>query len=159
MLTLEHRCWLWVFFWDFVFEKQKAMCSKPLPSPSVGSAAALAAAEKLFLVFRLFYPGCSCLSHRHTLSTYFVYSHLTGCCVRAWYRCYLMLFNSYWGQAIHGHHYAKIKVTYGSSKTLPELVYLLHGNLSKKPRAGLLVGLHSSHSSIPIHQWRGKGVL
>lgn len=38
---------------------------------------------------------------------------------RAWYRCHLMLFNSYWGQTIQGSHYAKIKVIYGSSQTLP----------------------------------------
>lgn len=37
--------------------------------------------------------------------------------------------------------------------------YLLHGNIFEKPRMGLLVWLNSSHSSIPIHQWRGKGVL
>lgn len=42
---------------------------------------------------------------------------------RAWYRCYLMLLNSYWGQTIQGHYYAKIKVIYGSSQTLPKLVF------------------------------------
>ena len=33
-----------------------------------------------------------------------------------------LLFNSYWGQTIQGHYYAKIYVGYGNLKILPELV-------------------------------------
>lgn len=134
MFTLRFRFSLW-----------KKMCSKPLPSPSAYPTSMLWSCSYLG-----FYSDFSCTDINIYACLSFVLFTPTQLHVlyRAWYKCYLMLFNSYWGQTIQGHHYAKIKVIYGSSQILPELVLTSYmGTYSRNPE-----GAYCSDLNLPIHQ-------
>lgn len=90
-----------------------------------------------------------------TFAFHFVYSQLNYVLCRAWYRCYLMLFSSYWGQIIQGHHYAKIKVVYGSSVTSRIGFISYMGTYARNPEWA-----YWSDSTLPIHPyspvaWKG----
>lgn len=132
-----------MFTLGFRFSLCKKMCSKPVPSPSAHPASMLL---KLFLL-RVYpdFPPIDINTHI-CLFILFTPTQLYVLC-RAWYRCYLMLFNSYWGQTIQGHHYAKIKV-YGSSQIFPELVFTSYmGTYLRNPERA-----YWSDSTLPIHQ-------
>lgn len=131
---------LWVL--DLVFEK---MCSKPLPTPSVYPASML-------------WWSCSCLDFYPKFSSIAINTHvclfilftptqLYVLC-RAWYRCYLMLFNSYWGQTIQGHHYAKIKSYLRKFIDTSRIGFTSYmGTYSRNPERA-----YWSDSTLPIHQ-------
>lgn len=133
-----------MFTLGFRFSLCKKMCSKPLPSPSAYPASMLLSCSYLGI-----YPDFPPIDiNRHIcLFILFTPTQLDVLC-RAWYRCYLMLLNSYWGQTIQGHHYAKIKVIYGSSQTLPKLVFTSYmGTYLTNPEWA-----YWSDSILPIHQ-------
>lgn len=145
-----------MFTLGFRFSLWKKMCSKSLPSPSAHPASMLLSCSCLG-----FYPDFSCTDF-NICKFVFLFCLLPLNCMFyigpnkdvTW--CYLIATEVRQSKAI-----VKLKLKLLKEvQILPGLdFFLLHGNIFKKPRRGLLVWLNSSHSSIPIHQWHRKGVL
>lgn len=146
-----------MFTLGFRFSLWKKMCSKPLPSPPAYPTSMLWSCSCLG-----FYSNFSCTDINVCMFV-FLFCLLPLNCMFyvgpdtnvTW--CYLIATEVRQSKAII---MLKLKL-FMEAQILPELVLIsyIHGNIFKKPRMGLLFWLNSSHSSIPIHQWHGKGVL